>query len=558
MRRLIFLIAVLIALLSVGIAVQAQDNSNPIVHTVAAGENLYRISLRYGVSMAAIAQENNLADVNVLFVGQQLTIPNTTGGTTSPPDTTPPDTTPDTTSPPATGSTYTIQRGDTLASIARQFNTTFGAIAAANGLSNVNLIFVGQELIIPGADGTTPPPTDGGNTTPPPPADSGDTVTYTVQAGDSLGSIARRFNTTISDIAARNGITNVNLIFPGQQLLISGTAPVNNGSTPGGSVTNPPNTNPVTGFQLGGHVTNSSYPFSDAMRGAGMTWSKRQIRWSRGTPASDFQGEIDAAHSRGFRVLLSVVGNPNEISGNPSQYYQEFAQFLGGLAAGGADGIEVWNEPNIEREWPAGLISGAQYAQMLSAAFQTIKANNPNTLVVSAAPAPSGGLPNNATVGFNDDIFIRAMAQAGASQFMDCVGIHYNAGTVPPSATSGAPVGSSTHYSWYYPTMVSLYSGTIPGKPLCFTEIGYLSGEGFSQGLPGNFSWANGNSVQEQAQWLAQAAVRARNSGAVRLFIVWNVDSTTFLPTDPQGGYAIIRPDGTCPACNTLASQLGG
>jgi Glycoside Hydrolase Family 113 len=149
------------------------------------------------------------------------------------------------------------------------------------------------------------------------------------------------------------------------------------------------------------------------------------------------------------------------------------------------------------------------------------------------------------------------MAQAGAANFMDCVGIHYNAGAVPPSATSGAPVGSATHYSWYYPSMVNLYSSIFPSRPLCFTEIGYVSSDGYSS-LPGNFSWAAGNSVQEQAEWLAQAAVQARNSGRVRLFIVWNVDSNVYLPDDPQAGYAIVRPDGTCPACNTLGANFGG
>jgi LysM repeat protein len=546
MRRTIILIGVLIAVLSFSVVVQAQDAASATVHTVAAGENLYRISLRYGVSMTAIAQQNNLSNLNIIYVGQRLVIP--TGGTTPPP-TPPPNTTP---TPPPTSGTYTVVGGDSLGSIARRFNTTISAIATANNITNINLIYPGQVLNIPGA--TTPPatPPPSGPTPTPPPA--GETVTYTVVAGDTLGSIARRFNTTIADIAARNGITNINLIYPGQRLIISGTA-----TTPPPGSTPPPNTTPNTGFQLGGHVMNSNYPFSDAMRGARMTWAKRQIHWTRGTAASDFQGEIDAAHGRGFRILLSVVGaNPGDIAANPTQYYQDFATFLGGLAAGGADAIEVWNEPNLDREWPAGLISGAQYTQMLSAAYQAIKARNSATMVISAAPAPSGGLPNTAAVGFNDDAFIRAMAQAGASQFMDCVGIHYNAGTVSPNATSGAPVGSASHYSWYYPTMVSLYSGTFPGKPLCFTEIGYLSSEGFSQGLPGNFSWAAGNSVQEQAQWLAEAAVRARNSGVVRLFIVWNVDSTTFLDNDPQGGYAIIRPDGTCPACNTLATQLGG
>jgi hypothetical protein len=166
-------------------------------------------------------------------------------------------------------------------------------------------------------------------------------------------------------------------------------------------------------------------------------------------------------------------------------------------------------------------------------------------------------LPNNAT-GFNDDAFMRNLAQAGAAPFIDCVGIHYNAGAVPPSATSGAPVGSAGHYSWYYPTMVNTYRGVFPSKPLCFTEIGYLTGEGFDQPLPDTFSWANGNTLAEHAQWLAEAAVQARNSGAVRLFIVWNVDSTVYLPTDPQAGYAIVRPDGSCPACDTLSAALGG
>lgn len=478
MRRFLVVLALLVAMLSMSVIAQAQNNSSQQSHTVQGGETLYRISLRYGVSLTAIVQANNISNPNLIFVGQVLIIP--AGGTTPPP-TTPATPVPGTNPPPTSGqTTYVVQRGDTLASIAQRFGTTYLAIAAANGIANPNLIFVGQTLVINGTSGGSTPPPSGGNP--------------------------------------------------------------------------PPNNAPITGFELGGHVIQGNYPFSDAMRQSGMTWAKRQIRWTRGTPATNFQGEIDAAHSRGFRVLLSVVGDHNEISANPTQYYQDFAQFLGGLARGGADAIEVWNEPNIPREWPAGLIGGGQYTQMLSAAYQVIKANNSATIVISAAPAPTGGLNNTASGGFNDDVFLSAMASAGAGNVMDCVGIHYNAGAVPPSATSGAPVGSSGHYSWYYPSMVNLYAGRFPSKPLCFTEIGYVSSEGFPTGLPGNFSWAAGNSVQEQAEWLAAAAVQARNSGRVRLFIIWNVDSNVTLGDDPQAGYAIIRPDGTCPACNTLAA----
>lgn len=480
MRRLVMLLTVLSFLLSTAIIIQAQDDGNPIVHTVKAGENLFRISLRYGVSLNAIAD--------------------------------------------------------------------------ANHINNPNLIFVGQQLTIPGTNSEPPPPQE--PSTPVPPSD-GDAIIYVVKRGDTLSAIARRFGTSYLVIAANNGIANPNLIYAGQQLLISGTPPPPDNQPPPVN-TQEPQPNPVTGFNLGGHVIQGNYPYSDAMHQSGMTWAKRQIRWTRGTSGTAFQGEINAAHERNFRILLSVVGeNPNEIAANPAQYYQEFATFLGELAASGADAIEVWNEPNLPREWPASLIGGGQYTQMLSAAYQIIKSRNASTLVISAAPAPSGGLPNTSSGGFNDDSFLRTMSQSGATNFMDCVGIHYNAGAVPPSATSGAPVGSATHYSWYYPSMVNLYSSIFPSKPLCFTEIGYVSGEGFAQPLPDNFSWANGNSVQEQAEWLAAAAAQARNSAKVRLFIVWNVDSNVYLPDDPQAGYAIIRPDGTCPTCNTLGANFG-
>ena len=325
--------------------------------------------------------------------------------------------------------------------------------------------------------------------------------------------------------------------------------PTSGGNNDGGAP--PPNTAPITGFEMGGQVF--SFAFPDQMRGAGFTWAKSQLRYNQGDDPSIAQGAIDAARSRGFKILLSVIGDHNQLAANPSQYYQDYANFLGGVAALGADGIEVWNEMNIDREWPAGLISGAQYTQMLSAAFQAIKARNGSTLVISGAPAPTGFFQGCSSNGCDDDRFIAQMAAAGAAQFMDCVGIHYNSGITSPFATSGAPVGSSGHYSWYYPRMVSLYSGTFPGKPLCFTEIGYLTGEGLGA-LPGGFAWASGNTVANQAEWLQGAAQSAKNSGIVRLFIVWNVDSTNFGGPDPQAGYAIIRPDGTCPACNTLSA----
>jgi hypothetical protein len=90
--------------------------------------------------------------------------------------------------------------------------------------------------------------------------------------------------------------------------------------------------------------------------------------------------------------------------------------------------------------------------------------------------------------------------------------------------------------------------------PMCMTEMGYLSPEGFGP-LPGHFAWAAGTSVQEQAQWLAQAIQISANyeDMPVELVIVWNIDFDTY-DADPQAGYAIIRADGSCPACETIAA----
>ncbi|AUD14380.1 MULTISPECIES: LysM peptidoglycan-binding domain-containing protein [unclassified Planococcus (in: firmicutes)] len=157
-------------------------------YTAKAGDTLYSIARKYNVTVAALAKANNITNYNLIRVGQVLVIP----GTTAP------------TPPPATSVKYTVKAGDTLYSIASKYNTTVAAIASANKITNTNLISVGQVLIIPVKQ--APPPVM--------------TVKYTVKAGDTLYSIARKYNTTVTAIAKANNITNVNSIRVGQALII--------------------------------------------------------------------------------------------------------------------------------------------------------------------------------------------------------------------------------------------------------------------------------------------------------------------------------------------------
>ncbi|MCB8979379.1 MAG: hypothetical protein H6657_18360 [Ardenticatenaceae bacterium] len=302
----------------------------------------------------------------------------------------------------------------------------------------------------------------------------------------------------------------------------------------------------VGSFELGGQTHTFANPV--LMASAGMTWVKFQHKWGEGGNPNDLAGRIASAHAAGFKVLLSIPGSntyPDHIN------FGEYVQFLAGVAALGPDAIEVWNEMNIDFEWPAGQIDPAGYVNnMLAPAYNAIKAANPNVMVISGAPAPTGF--DNGTNAWADNRYMAGMLAAGGGNYADCIGAHYNAGASSPSTVSGHPTGSA-HYSWYLLPTLNVYAQL--GKPVCFTELGYLSGEDYG-GVPERFGWAAGTTVAQHAAWLAEAVSVAANTGKVRLIIVFNVDFT-YWGDDPQAGYAMIRKDGSCPACTTLARVMG-
>jgi LysM repeat protein len=115
------------------------------VHVVQRGETLWSIATRYGTTPQAIASANGLANANYIYAGQRLTIPGGGGGGAV-----------------STGGTYTVRAGDTLSSIAARNGTTVNAIIKANGLANANYIYAGQRLVMPGGGGGSTPAPSGG------------------------------------------------------------------------------------------------------------------------------------------------------------------------------------------------------------------------------------------------------------------------------------------------------------------------------------------------------------------------------------------------------------
>lgn len=187
------------------------------VHIAQWGETLDIIARRYGVTVSAIVEANGLWNPDYVYAGQILVIP--LGGPAPPP------------SGPTT--TYVVQRGDRLQSIAARYGTTVSELARLNSILNPDLIYVGQVLKVPGPGAPAPPPT---------------ACTYWVKAGDTLSRIAVQYQTTVWAITIANNLANPSFIWVGQQLIIPGCGTTPPGCQPQGSPT--PSTVPVGAYEF--------------------------------------------------------------------------------------------------------------------------------------------------------------------------------------------------------------------------------------------------------------------------------------------------------------------
>jgi uncharacterized protein YraI len=305
-------------------------------------------------------------------------------------------------------------------------------------------------------------------------------------------------------------------------------------------------------FEVGAHVNGAER--LDMMTDTGFKWIKYQVVVDGGAP--DLAGLLGQYKAAGLKVLIGAVGNRGRA--DDVNYHKEFAGILANIAAQGADAIEVWNEPNLDREYGGsgnGKVNPENYANMLREAYGAIKAANPNTLVIAGAPAPTGYFGGNCTqAGCNDDQFLQRMAATGAAAWMDCQGAHYNGSPNPPDLRSGGPTGD--HYSWYFWGTFDMTYNALGGKvPVCFTEMGYVTKDGIAGSLPGGFSWGNNITLANQAEWSARLVTLLKQSGRARIAIFWNWNFRQF-NDDPQAGYSLLRPDGSCPSCGAIKAAI--
>lgn len=164
------------------------------LYTIRAGDTFFSIARRFGISVDALAAANPGVDPNRLQIGQQICVP---APAPAP-------------GPCPGGFLYTIRSGDTFFSLARRFGITLQALLSANPGVDPNRLQVGQQICIP-APAPSPLPCLGG-------------TIYTIQAGDTFFSLARRFNVSLDALLAANPGVDPNRLQIGQQVCIPTSA----------------------------------------------------------------------------------------------------------------------------------------------------------------------------------------------------------------------------------------------------------------------------------------------------------------------------------------------
>ena len=183
----------------------------------------------------------------------------------------------------------------------------------------------------------------------------------------------------------------------------------------------------------------------------GFTWVKQNFAWRdiEGQQKGHYEWEladniVRRVGKRGdLKLLVRIDRQPfwsqapgaPELDNAPPAKLSDFGDFCHTLAArykGQVGAYEVWNEPNLAREWGNQPPNPAQYVELLKVCYAGIKTADPNALVISAGMATTGTSSNDA---MPDDQFIEQMYQAGASPYFDILGVHAPGYKAPPEVS---------------------------------------------------------------------------------------------------------------------------
>ncbi len=296
-------------------------------------------------------------------------------------------------------------------------------------------------------------------------------------------------------------------------------------------------------------------------------WVKAQAAWKWLQPERAgqfernfrlFQLNVQKADKYGFRVMLSLVKAPdwarhaNRGEDGPPDDLSQLAGFLRLLLeqlGPYIDAIEIWNEPNLRREWTGRQpISGANYMALFRMAYDSIRAYSPAITVITAGLAPTG---NHSGVSVDDREFLRQMYQAGLAGYSDVkIGVHpYSWGNPPDTLCCDAVPGQGwdDKPQFFFRQTLDDYADIIRAfgddKQMWVTEFGWATWEDYPSEAPD--PWMAYNSAQDQMNYAMRAFQIGQSRADIGPMILWNLSyavERTVRDRSELAAYSIIYP----------------
>ena len=295
-----------------------------------------------------------------------------------------------------------------------------------------------------------------------------------------------------------------------------------------------------------------------------MGWIKIQLNWQElqpegvGTSNANYDmvlSNIVAANNNGFKVLVSIAKAPDwarsntESDGPPDDvsHLVAFVEMLISNAGSNISAIEVWNEPNLRREWTGTLpFNGGGYMQLFTPVYQQIQSQAPQIQVLTAGLAPT----DSTDVSVNDRDFLWQMYDAGLGNLDNAaIGVHPYGWGNAPDAVCCEPVDSlawDEQPQFFFVNTINAYrniqnSKNDADKQLWITEFGWSSWDNFN--VTPLEEWMNYVPASQQGAYVLRAFEIGHSFDFVGPMILWNMNFATTVSVgnrDEMAGFSLL------------------
>ncbi len=271
-----------------------------------------------------------------------------------------------------------------------------------------------------------------------------------------------------------------------------------------------------------------------------------------------FQQHVQAADKHGYKVLLSVAKAPDwaraadRNEDGPPDNLDDLRWFLHKLMqelGPHIDAVEIWNEPNLRREWTGSRpMSGASYMELFRVGYEAVRAYSPAIAVITAGLAPTGNHPG---VSIDDRAFLRQMYQAGLASYSDVqIGVHPYSWGNPPDFLCCDNVegqGWDDRPQFFFQQTIRDYANIIAASGdnarMWVTEFGWATWEDYPSAVPE--PWMTYNSAMDQRDYTLRAFQIGQSRADIGVMFLWNLsyaEESTIARGSELAAYSILYP----------------